>query len=380
MRLLTGKPASTLVILDDFFPNLLTGFRVAEYNTYLEQFPGLRILSSYADFDSAHREYAQHYPQHAQRILPLSPERLEGCGLVYLNFLNNAYAYLPLLEQRQLPFLLTLYPGGGFGLHEAESDRKLDRVLQSPLLQHVVCTQKVTEDYLLQRYGSSVPRTLIFGVVVNPLYFSSVDDVRHHFPSGKATLDICFVAEKYMPHGANKGYPEFIESVRQLIARRPDLPFRFHVVGSCTAADWNTEGLTSLIQFHGRLNTPALQQFYRRMDLIISPNQPYLLHEGNFDGFPTGCCVEASLCGVCMAATDVLNLNPAYVDQRDMALIAPRPDMIAESVLRLIEQGSLASVARAGQRLTRNLFSPAVQLHSRLKLIRRFARQSGVRL
>lgn len=378
--MLTRKPARSLVILDDFFPNLLTGFRVAEYNAYLERFPHLRILSSYPDFAAAHQDYAAHYPHHAQRVMPLTHDQLEHCGLVYLNFLNNAHSYLPLLEARQLPFILTLYPGGGFGLNEADSDHKLDRVMQSPLLRHVICTQKVTEDYLQRRYGNRVPRSMIFGVVVNPLYFSLPENERPYFRLGKATLDICFVAEKYMPQGANKGYPEFIETIRKLVTNRSALPFRFHVVGSCTASDWNTDGLEDCLQFHGRLNTPDLLRFYRQMDVVISPNKPFLLHKGNFDGFPTGCCVEASLCGVCMVATDMLDLNPAYVDNRDMIIIDPDPESVASRVLALIDTGKLATVACAGQQLTRSLFSPTIQLQSRMEIIRHYARQSGVSL
>lgn len=353
---------------------------MAEYNDYLGQFPHLRILSSYPDFTAAHHAYADQYPQHAQRVLPLTQDQLDGSGLVYLNFLNNAYAYLPLLEQRQLPFILTLYPGGGFGLNEAESDHKLDRIMQSPLLLHVIVTQKVTEDYLQQRYGNRIPRSMIFGVVVSPLYFLPPDGERPYFCAGKAELDVCFVAEKYMPHGANKGYPQFVETMRWLIALRPELPFRFHVVGSCTAEDWPLGGLERRVQFHGRLNTPELQRFYLCMDMVISPNQPFLLHQGNFDGFPTGCCVEASLCGVCIVATDLLGLNPAYVDNRDMIFVEPEPDRIAQRVLKLIDEGKLASVARAGQRLTRSLFNPVVQLHARAAIIRRYARQGGVSL
>ena len=50
---------------------------------------------------------------------------LAGCPLVYVNFLNNAIAYLPWLLEHRVPFVTTLYPGGGFGLHEAASDAKL---------------------------------------------------------------------------------------------------------------------------------------------------------------------------------------------------------------------------------------------------------------
>ena len=34
-----AQPGDAWAILDDFYPNLLTGFRIAEYNAYLERFP-----------------------------------------------------------------------------------------------------------------------------------------------------------------------------------------------------------------------------------------------------------------------------------------------------------------------------------------------------
>lgn len=380
VRWLTRKPAKSLLILDDFFPNLLTGFRVAEYNAYLGKFPHLRVLSSYPNFPTAHQDYASQYPEYSQRVLPLTHDQLDNCGLVYMNFLNNAYAYLPLLEERQIPFVLTLYPGGGFGLNEAASDHKLDRIMHSPLLRHVICTQKITEDYLGQRYGNHIPRTMIFGVVVNPLYFSAPVVRRKYFQHGKPSLDICFVAEKYMDHGANKGFPEFIEAVRKILAARPKLTIRFHVIGSCSAQDWNIAGIESNLQFYGRKNTHDLQRLYMQMDMIISPNKPFLLHEGNFDGFPTGCCVEAALCGVCIVATDILALNPCYTDNKNLMFIAPEPEAIKDKVLQLIDSGRLVKIATSGHRLTRKFFRPEVQLKSRMAVIRKCAKSCGVTL
>ena len=45
------------------------------------------------------------------------------------------------------------------------------------------------------------------------------------------------------------------------------------------------------------------------MDLIISPNVPFVLASGAFDGFPTACCMEAALSGTAMFVTDELKLE-----------------------------------------------------------------------
>ena len=82
-------------MLDDYFPNLLTGFRVAEYEAYLARWPSLRIYSAQPDFARCHADYAQVYPQYAGRVRPFAPEAVVGARLVYLNFLNNAVQFLP---------------------------------------------------------------------------------------------------------------------------------------------------------------------------------------------------------------------------------------------------------------------------------------------
>ena len=375
------------LVLDDFFPNLLTGFRVAEYNAHLQAFPQLSVLSSLGDFAAQHARYAQRYPALASRVRPYAPGWLAGAGLVYLNFLNNAQHHLPALQQRQIPFVLTLYPGGGFGLDEPESDAKLAAVLASPLLQAIIVTQPVTQDYL-QRFATRRGLTLpplhrIDGVVVNPLYFDPHGPARAPaFGQGKATFDICFVAECYMPLGANKGYPEFIAAA-QALADLPEL--RWHIVGGgYTPQDIDVRALGNRIQFHGRLDTPDLRQFYAGMDLIISPNQPFLLHPGNFDGFPTGCCVEAALCGVAVMATDALGQNPGYVDTDTMLLLETGTDIsLAQQIAARVRQlhanpTALQRIGKAGQALTRQLYAPERQIGQRQQILRSVAERLGL--
>jgi lipopolysaccharide transport system ATP-binding protein len=377
------------LVLDDFFPNLLTGFRVAEYNAHLQAFPQLSVLSSLGDFAAQHARYAQRYPALASRVRPYAPGWLAGAGLAYLNFLNNAHQFLPALQQHRVPFVLTLYPGGGFGLDEPESDAKLAAVLASPLLQAIIATQSVTQDYLqhfsAQRGLALPPLHRIDGVVANPLYFDADGPRRAPaFGAGKATLDICFVAECYMPLGANKGYPEFIAAALAL-ADCPEL--RWHIVGGgFTPQDIDVSALGSRIHFHGRLETTALRQFYAGMDIIVSPNQPFLLHSGNFDGFPTGCCVEAALCGVAVMATDALQQNPGYVDGATMLVLdtkAPTPlaAQIETAIRRMrADPAMLVSIGSAGQALTRQLYAPERQIGQRQHILRAVATRLGLPL
>ena len=374
------------VVLDDFFPNLLTGFRVAEYNAHLESFKQLEVLSTLGDFWAERERYSQHYPLLAERVRPYESQWLSGCELAYVNFLNNAAHFLPDLELHGVPFVLTLYPGGGFGLDEPDSDAKLEKVLASPLLKALVATQPVTESYL-RRFavsrGLSLPTIhRIDGVVVNPQYFEAeLTEHDAYFGAGKDMLDICFVAECYMPMAANKGYPAFIEAVCALA----DLPqLRFHVVGGgYTSDEMDAAGLGGRLQFHGRLETSSLRRFYAGMDLIISASQPGLLHPGNFDGFPTGCCVEAALSGVAVMASDALQQNPGYVDGESMLLLTAAPAGLARQIelgVRAIvaEPGRLAELARAGQARTREFYAPERQIGERQRILRALADQLGL--
>ena len=367
------------VILDDFFPNLLTGFRVAEYNAHLDTFPGCEVRSVYPEFAVEHVRYAARYPELAGRVRTYQPGWLAGCRFAYLNFLNNAAHFLPDLEAQALPFVLTLYPGGGFGLHEEESDRKLAMVIGSPLLQTLIVTLPVTRDYVQEfasRHGLRLPPMhLIRGVVVNPCYFSLPPLPREPSLTRSGNgLDICFVAERYMPLAANKGYPEFIEAVAGL-GGIPGL--HVHIVGGgYTPEEVDFSALPVPVTWHGRLETAALQQFYSRMDLIVSPNRPRLLHAGNFDGFPTGCCVEAALCGVAMLVTDPLGQNPGYIHDEDIFLLdhseaeASLPAQIVATVRALAANTArLARVAQAGSRRTSDLYHPQQQIGQRQRLL-----------
>jgi len=372
-----------LVVLDDFFPNLLTGFRVAEYNAYLGAFANLRVLSAVPGFPSEHARYAARYPQFASRVARFSGRDLRRARLAYINFLNNAIFFLPHLQQRGLPFALTLYPGGGLGLHEAPSDSKLLQVLTSPLLRSLTVTQPVTERYVVEfaaKHGLHLPPLrLVPGVVVNPMYFAAgLQPHGPYFGEAKTSFDICFVAEKYMPRGENKGYPEFI-AMAHALCDEPAL--RFHVVGSFTADDVDVAMLDERIRFSGRIETTDLPTFFHGMDLVVSPNKPFVLHAGNFDGFPTGACVEASLCGVAVMASDALEQNPGYRSGESMLIVPPAVDAMVEALRGLLrEPWQVASIARAGQALTRRWYAPEVQIGRRREVLETVAQQVGLAL
>jgi len=339
---ISGRRKSTsLVVLDDIFPHLLSAFRIAEYNHYLEKFPHAEVHSTFGNasligekrsFEKVVAEYEGHYPQFKGRVIRFNPFRKTACDLFYMIFLSNVYNFLPYIERCGVPFVFTLYPGGGFRLNQEESDRKLRTVLASPFFRKVIVTQKVSYDYLLNN-GFCRPDQIefIYGGVLPSKQLQQRAHVKKLYQGDKRTFDICFVAQKYMPQGIDKGYDLFTEVAKELAAQHVD--FRFHVVGPFDASDIDVAALKERIVFYGSRTTDFFPAFYAEMDLILSPNRSFVLAPGAFDGFPTGCCIEAGLCGVAVFCTDPLELNISFTDGEEFVIIPADAAAIANTVM-----------------------------------------------
>jgi glycosyltransferase involved in cell wall biosynthesis len=367
-NLVTSR-CNRLIIIDDFFPSLATPFRVAEINSILSHFESAIVYSASPD-RGAFSQYAACYPQFANRVRRFHPLRSLKGSAAYLIFLNNIFRYLEYVENAHLPFVLELYPGGGFYLDDAVSDAHLRRVLGSPMLRKVIVTQNVTRDYLLRKkFCKKEEIEFIYGVVTLSDTLGEARARRARYGINKQTIDICFVANKYMPGGADKGYDRFIASARILSGRHAQV--RFHVVGNFTEHDIAVEDLRGHITFYGHQFTSFFPGFYSRMDLILSPNVPSLIAPGAFDGFPTGCCIEAALCGTAMFISDELNMNEGRLNEGEEVVIIPRePEQIAEMVEKYIaDPARLALLAQNGQRAIRSLFAIATQMAPRLHVL-----------
>lgn len=359
---------SGLAILDNYFPNIMTAFRVAEFNYYLNKFPDAIIYSSSSEFAQQYTNYSKIYPQNAKNIKSFKKAYLKNHNLAYFVFLDNARYFLPYLEKYNVPFVMTLYPGGGFLLNDAKSDRELKKVLISNNCQKIITTQKVTEEYV--KSLNLIPSNkveYIYGVVLPQSYFTH-NIPRVYYDMHKPQLDICFVAFKYVPFGLNKGYDIFIEVAKKISQIMPNA--RFHVVGNFDASDINIDDIAAKISFYGSQPTHFFHNFYSTMDIIISPSRPISLYQGSFDGFPTGCCVEASLSGVAMFCTDIFKLNYYYEDGVEICIVQLSADDIIERVSYYYHNPqALADLAMRGQQKSKELYGPKKQLHRRFEIL-----------
>src|SRR5262249_3971563 len=138
------------------------------------------------------------------------------------------------IEQRQKPFVLTLYPGGGFRVNEEWSDGVLERVCRSPFLHRMIVTQPQSHRYILHKYPQIASKVFyLYGGVIPRAAFERPNG-RKHFGLDKTTLEIAFVAARYTPRGEDKGYDLFIETAKALT--RAGVNATYHAVGPWDAA------------------------------------------------------------------------------------------------------------------------------------------------
>ena len=375
-----------IIILDDIFPHLLSAFKIAEYNTYLARYPNavvystgtsFKYLNDTRSFQEVLQDYLEYYPQFKSRVFEFSPDLMPILTgrLVYLIFLNNTFNFIDLIEKSQIPFIFTLYPGGGFIPDDEESDQKLFRVCSSKYFQKVIVTQKYIGDYLINKKMCTPDQVeLIYGVVtsIETIIPDQLD--KKYYKLNKETFDICFVAHKYMIRGLNKGYDVFIE-VAKILYNLHGSNIVFHVVGNFDEKDIEVSELKDNIKFYGTRTTDWFPQFYANMDIIMSPNIPlhYIMPEVKksfIDGFPTGCCVEAGFCGTVVFCTDTVNQNIAFKNAEDIVIILRDIEAICTLVSRYYHNPqALYELSRIGQHSFRRIFKLENQMEPRLRLI-----------
>lgn len=358
-----------LTILDDYFPNLKTGFRVSEFNYYLEKYPNCDVFST--RYEMHHPEYAAVYPQFSHRVKPFTLFDWTGqsSSLYYTVFLSNAHNFHFIYELANTPFVFELYPGGGYWINDPEVDAKLIKVLQSPLLKKVIVTQKMTYDYIVN-HGFVTPDKVayIYGMVTHPQYFQTTVPKRL-YGRDKHTFDICFVAHKYMPLGLDKGYHIFVDVCKKLATLAPNI--MFHVVGGFDRNEIDVSELGNRITFYGLQNPDFFPSFYSGMDIILSPNAPFLLIPGkNYDGFPTGCCIDAALNNVAVFCTDILNQNEHFEHRKNIFIIPFIADDIANNVFEYYrEPEKLYTLSALGQAKFKEVFDFGKQMGERCAVI-----------
>lgn len=388
-----NKQNFSLVIFDDTFPSIRSAFRYEEYMNYFKKINSVHVLTTGMSLGALKenrsmqeviQEFEQQLPEFKNRIFEWNSQNIEklkdirnkfGMITFLQNLQNSVYDNLTLLEKYEIPFIFTLYPGGGFVLNDKESDDKLKRVCNSKYFQKVIVTQQITYDYLIEKgFCKKEQIEFIYGVVTPKEILNNKQNHKKYYQKGKDTLDLCFVAHKYSEKGIDKGYDLFIETAKKLASKYDKI--NFHIIGGFSENDIEVSELGEKIKFYGIQTSDWLRSFYKNMDLILSPNRPFQLSKGSFDGFPTGACTEAMINGVVLLCTDELKQNMKFKDKEDLIIIKPEVSNIIETIEYLYHNPyKIIEIARQGRKKAKDIYKKESQIKPRIELIKKVAKQ-----
>lgn len=368
-----------LLLYDDIYPHPISGFRLEEFTVLLKEFNRSKIILNpvaYKVLETPQKDHKNHIKNITKSHKTLAGKLITGAHqytrpkLFYCIFLSNILLNLKWLEKHSIPFVFTLYPGGEFKIGDEKTDAKLRRVFHSTMFRKVIVTQEYTRNYLIENKFCEINSIeYIFGCVVPQKTIEEDLGEKFTYLINKNTFDICFCAAKYSPLGKDKGYDLFIEFAHTLVKKYNFV--RFHVIGGFNENDIDVTALTNKIQFYGYQNFNKLKQIYLKMDVIVSPNRPFTLNKGSFDGFPLGTVVEAVLNGVVALVTDELKQNNIFINQEDLMIIEPESRSIEKSVIALIEKPSLLhAISQKGREKFCEVYSNTIQMNSRIEILK----------
>ena len=385
----------SFLIVDNFEPSwLLGGFRVSEFNYLLsnvrnaylltfskdiykysewENFRDEIVWTDPVDFDLYHsnrRKYLKKFPFVKGKLLYMF-NRSYRAKAGYVMFLYNAFLSYKFFEKNNIPFVFTLFPGGGFCLDTEFSDYMLKCVCSSPMLKGIYCPQKIVYKYMIQK--QFVPKDKLFYRYGGGFFQMGKNDVvpKKFFRKDKDTFDIAFVAVRYMKKGLDKGFDLFLEVAKRII---PKYPFvHFHNVGTNGLFDFDEDFSSISSNFHNYGFVPGdiLPKFYSTIDICLSMNRPNVLRKGAFDGFPLA--VEACCCGSALFATNKLNEETEYMDGRDLVIVDTDVDEVVEKIEYYLEHlDELYEISRNGQLLTWKIFDIDKQKADRREFLQKY--------
>lgn len=362
-----------LMIVDDIYPSSFSPFRTLEYDHYMWFFDAVALSLEGWHLWVENNHFEEHRSavdeRFRSRVFQFATHSDIATRLAYVTFLKNAARLLPYFERRNIPFVLQLYPGGGFAVDIAETDAELRAVLLHPLCRKVITTQRLTERYIIDKIGCDPHKVeFIFGGVFDSDVDFDFGRDKKQYGRDKDTIDLCFVAHKYGSDLSSKGYDYFVEVAKALVPEFKDL--RLHVVGDYQAEDIDLGATGTAFTFYGKQPQAFFANFYPRMDAIVSFNRPFTLVPGAFDGFPTGACLEAAFRGVANIINDPLDLNVDFQDGRDLLLLDDDFERSLSRIRHLLSNpGELTALGEGSCNAFRRVMNINRQLWLRTKII-----------
>lgn len=351
-----------LIVFDDVFPNPLSDWRLNELLYYLENITNTVIVSGYGstklNTKTSYSDYFNiNYPQHKNKLIEFNIYHKYNAKLGYCLFYNNLKLAFTFFEKFNIPFVFTLYPGGGFRFYDNEIEKTLERYFSSVLFKHVIVNMPHVYQYLIGKFNLKPSQiTLIYGV---PIELPTIQ--KRVLTNGK--IKVLFSSHKYTPFGLDKGFDIFNRVAKCL---EKDGRFSFSVLGGFTEKDLVVK--TNNIVFIPELVNNALGEEMQNYDIILSPNRSHILHLGAFDGFPTGSVMHAANSGCLMMITDDWDNSEAIglIDNIDFIRISTNVSEIINKLKLLAnDRAMLNFIANNGKNKINKLIDSSTQLNRR---------------
>lgn len=357
-----------LIIIDDLFPHPASGFRNAEFLYYLKNIPNsivicsgtsLKVLKEEQGIDYYIKQFTKEYPYLANRIKKKKIINFINSKLYYCIFWNQTKKVLfPIASSKNIAFAYTLYPGGGFEVYNKNTLIELSKITNHNLCKYVI----VNQNFTLKNIKDYVHKSKIRLIEGSPIL--KIPDYKNKTINNK--INIVFAAGKYCNDGKDKGFDIFLSIVDYF---KNSSKCAFHLIGGFN--DNDIGALSKYINTLGYINNNELDHFFQKMDIIVSPNRPFVLCNGCFDGFPLATVAQAGLNGVCMICTDELKENNTLINNRDIIILPPRADLFINTISELImNPDQIVSIGYNGRLKLLDMFSEEKQLKPRLNLIR----------
>lgn len=371
-----------IAIIDHLFPYKKAGFRWCEFMGYLED-SSLKEKIKFYYFDQnvlfgcfeknrmldIVRSFKKEYPQFSKQMERITPRTIIKTKLIYVVFLFTIISIIDFLEESRIPFVFTLYPGGGFLINDAKSDNQLRRIFSSPCFRKVIVNQKTTLNYLLKnKLCRRENIELIFGIPISTI--QTVDTItKKRYRFDKQSLDVCFIGHRYSEFGLEKGYDVFI-SVAKKLCEKYDNIF-FHVVGNFDETTLDIKDISNKISFYGIVHIDDFNNFCVDKDVILSPSKKNMVNPKDFDGFPTGSAVEAGVRGVAIICSDELNENDLFINNEEIVIVPPDVDIIIDRMEYFYNNpGKLKDIGEKGSEKIKELYNFDKQILPRINVLR----------
>lgn len=371
-----GGDKLDLIIIDNFLPSPLSPWRTYEFSELCKKNSNSRIycdLNSFKkysignSFNDSVKNLEVQFPSLKDKIYKFSVFNFIDSRLVYFLFYENVNKYFEILVRLKQDFVFTLYPGGCFEINNSKIDSRLSRICQSDICKKVIVNQYLVEEYLIDnRICPKRKIKLIHGVPLN--LESSSGSLENQKKDLNSTLKVLFMGNKYTKDGEDKGFPVFVDFAHYAVKQNLDL--KFVIAGNFSRNDVR-EDLQGIFEFRGFIQETDFTEFFKDIHIIISPNQPFRLKLGAFDGFPLATCVSAAFNEVLILATDFFEEGERiqFQDKIHFLKIFPTVKSIVDSVnLILSDRSIISSITRNAKLKIKDHYSFNSQIKPRLNL------------